>query len=72
MPNWKELRRYLRRNGWIMYKNTDHEYYRKEVRPGEFIYTRCSHGSKEIHYNMWQSILKHELGITQEEFNANK
>ena len=29
MPRWKELKKYLDNNGWILYKNTDHYYYKK-------------------------------------------
>lgn len=29
MPSWKELKRFCERDGWELYKNTDHYYYRK-------------------------------------------
>ena len=29
MPRWKELKRFCDRDGWELYKNTDHYFYRK-------------------------------------------
>ena len=29
MPRWKELKRFCDKDGWELYKNTDHYYYRK-------------------------------------------
>ena len=31
MPKWKELKRFCERDGWELYKNTDHYFYRKET-----------------------------------------
>ena len=28
MPRWKELKRFCERDGWDLYKNTDHYFYR--------------------------------------------
>ena len=65
MPKWKELKRYLDKTGWELYRTTDHYYYRKGR-----LRIKCSMGSGEIHYQQWRYILTHELHITQEEFNA--
>ena len=72
MPTWKDLRRFLDRNGWEIYKNTDHYFYRKVLDNGETLMTKVSRGSGEIGYKLWRYILKYELGITNEEFNRNK
>ena len=29
MPRWKELKRFCDRDGWELYKDTDHYFYRK-------------------------------------------
>jgi hypothetical protein len=29
MPTWKELKRFCERDGWELYKETDHYFYRK-------------------------------------------
>lgn len=29
MPRWKELKKYLDNNGWQLFKDTDHYYYKK-------------------------------------------
>ena len=72
MPSWKELKRYCDKNGWELYKNTDHYYYRKIMNNGEIYRTKVSRGSKEIGPKLWRTILKNQLHITQEEFNKNK
>lgn len=69
MPKWKELKKYLDRDGWELYKNTDHYYYKKQGKNGEYSFCKVSRGSGEIGKNLWQSILKHQLKVTQEEFN---
>ncbi|MBR0258473.1 MAG: type II toxin-antitoxin system HicA family toxin [Synergistaceae bacterium] len=69
MPRWSELKRYLDRNGWELYRTGDHYYYRKRLADGSYIRTYCSHGSGEIPGKLWKRILKSELHITQEDFN---
>ena len=64
MPRWSDLRRFLDRNGKFLYAKKHLMYLYK----GEKI--RCSHGSGEIGADRWRDILKHQLRITQEEFNA--
>lgn len=69
MPKLREIRRYLRRNGWAMFRNTDHEYYMKVLPNGTALYTKLSHGDGEIPPRIWKQMLK-QMGITQEDFNA--
>ena len=68
MPGWKELKRFCDKDGWGLYKNTDH-YYRKIDENGIRM-TKVSRGSGEIHANMWREILKNQLQVTQEYFNS--
>ena len=72
MPTWSELRRYLNRNGWELWKSTDHDYYRKVLSDGNVLQTRVSRGRGEIPPYTWKAILKKQLHITQEEFNRDK
>ena len=36
MPRWKELKRFCERDGWELYKDTDHYFYRKIENALEF------------------------------------
>ncbi len=65
MSSWEELRRYLSRNAIFIRHGRNHDIYEYN---GYRI--RVSRGSGEISRYMWRDILKHQLHITQEEFNA--
>lgn len=69
MPKWTELRRYCERDGWELYKDTDHYYYRKVLEDGSVLRTKVSKGGGEIRYHLWREILSKQLCTTQEEFN---
>lgn len=69
MPKWKDLKRYCENDGWTLYKDTDHYYYRKVLPDGSVLRTKISKGSKEISKALWKSILSKQLRTTQEEFN---
>lgn len=70
MPKWKELKRFCDRDGWELYKDTDHYYYRKIDSDGLIRRTKVSKGSGEIHRAMWQEIRNKQLKVTQEYFNS--
>ena len=72
MPTWRELKRFCERDGWELYKNTDHYFYRKDDGSGTPRHTKVSRGSGEIHGNLWNAILKQQLKVTLEYFNSNK
>jgi len=69
MPRWKDLKRFCERDGWELYKDTDHCYYRKRSADGTIRFTKVSKGSGEIHQHMWQEILKRQLKVSKEYFN---
>lgn len=69
MPSWRELKRYCERDGWELYKETDHYFYRKFLNDGRILRTKVSKGTGEIHRHLWQEILKRQLETTQEHFN---
>ena len=58
MPRWKEIKRFCDRDGWELYKDTDHYFYRKTDINGNIRMTKVSKGSCEIHTRMWKEILK--------------
>jgi len=69
MPKWKELKRFCENDGWELYKDTDHYYYRKRDEDNNVRKTKVSKGSGEIPPTLWQEILKNQLIVTKEYFN---
>jgi len=72
MPRWKELKRFCERDGWDLYKDTDHYYYRKVMDNGDIKRTKVSRGSHEIPKRLWKEILNRQLNVTEEYFNRVK
>jgi len=70
MPSWKDLKRFCENDGWELYKDTDHFYYRKIDNDGSIRRTKVSKGSGEIKYHLWKEILKKQLRVNQEYFNS--
>ncbi|MGF7397746.1 type II toxin-antitoxin system HicA family toxin [Thermoanaerobacterium thermosaccharolyticum] len=70
MPTWKELKRFLERYGWELYKQTDHYFYIKRDNDGSIRRTKVSMGSGEIKKHLWQEILKKQLQVTEKYFNS--
>ncbi len=69
MPSWKELKRFCESDGWELYKDTDHYYFRKFDDNGNLKRTKVSRGSGEIPKRLWQEILKKQLQVSLEYFN---
>lgn len=69
MLSWSDLKRFCERDGWKLYKDTDHYFYRKVDDDGTIKRTKVSKGSGEIKYHLWKEILKKQLRITEEYFN---
>ena len=70
MPAWKDLKRFCERDGWELYKDTDHYFYRKDGADGTPRFTKVSKGSGEIDKGLWQAILKKQLQVSKEYFNG--
>ena len=70
MPSWKDLKRFCERDGWELYKDTDHFYYRKDFVDEAPRFTKVSKGSGEIYGHLWDKILKRQLQVTKEYFNS--
>ncbi len=69
MPKWSELKRYCEKDGWELYKNTDHYYYRKYLKDGTILRTKVSKGSGEIGQELFKRILSKQLKTDKEHFN---
>lgn len=70
MPKWRELKRFCESDGWELYKDTDHYFYRKTDGEGNIRKTKVSKGSGEIPKQLWQSILKNQLQVTKDYFSS--
>ncbi len=42
MPSWKDLKRFCEHDGWELYKQTDHYYFRKRDADGNIRLTKVS------------------------------
>lgn len=60
MPSWRELKRFCERDGWELYKDTDHYFYRKIMEDGSLKRTKISKG---------KDILKKQLQVEEIYFN---
>jgi hypothetical protein len=69
MPNWRELKRFCERDGWELYKQTDHFFYRKIMEDNTIKKTKVSMGSGEIGKVLFKQILKKQLQVDEEYFN---
>ena len=69
MPSWKELKRFCDHDGWEMYKNSDHYFYRKIMVNGTLKRTKVSKGSGQIPAKLWKYILQHQLQVEESYFN---
>ncbi|PKM87337.1 MAG: hypothetical protein CVU87_09765 [Firmicutes bacterium HGW-Firmicutes-12] len=69
MPSWRELKRFCERDGWELYKDTDHYFYRKIMNNGSLKRTKVSKGTGEIPSRLWKDILKKQLQVDEELFN---
>lgn len=70
MPSTKDLKRFCESDGWELYKNTDHYFYRKLQEDGTYKTTKVSRGSKEISPILFKKILTNQLKVTKEYFNS--
>lgn len=71
MPSWKDLKRFCDRDGWELYRDTDHYFYRK-ITDGHIRRTKVSKGTGEIPRGLWKRILKQQLQVTENYFNKKK
>jgi len=70
MPSWRDLRRFCDSDGWELFKDTDHYFYRKRDDDGNVRYTKVSKGTGEIEKGLWLRILGRQLQVSKEYFNS--
>lgn len=70
MPSWRDLRRFCESDGWELYKDTDHYFYRKDDISGTPRFTKVSKGTGEINGKLWHIILRKQLCVSKEYFNS--
>jgi hypothetical protein len=70
MPSWKDLKRFCESDGWELYKDTDHYFFRKDDITGTPRFTKVSKGSGQISYRLWKEILSKQLKVPLEYFNS--
>ena len=70
MPGWKDLKRFCEKDGWELYKTTDHFFYRKRDENGNLLRTKVSMGTGEIKKHLFKQILKKQLMVSEEYFNS--
>jgi hypothetical protein len=71
MPKWRELKRFCEKDGWELYKSTDHFFFRKIDETGNIKRTKVSMGSGDVPKKLWKEILRKQLQVTEEYFNNN-
>ena len=71
MPSWRDLKTFCDRDGWTLYKDTDHYYYSKLDDHNEIKFTKVSKGTGEISKGLFNKILKKQLQVTKEYFNKH-
>ena len=71
MASWIDLEKYLQRHGWNLVRQHGRDkIYEKLVSENNIVRTKVSKSSGEIGKDLFRKILKQQLGITKEEFNA--
>ncbi|WP_127588153.1 type II toxin-antitoxin system HicA family toxin [Paenibacillus koleovorans] len=70
MPSWKDVRRFCENDGWELYKQTDHYFYRKESPNGNMLRAKVSMGSGENGPPLFNIILKKQLQVDKQYFNC--
>lgn len=70
MSNTSDHKRFCERDGWELYKQTDHYFFRKRRADGTYKITKVSMGRGEYGKGFWREILKRQLECDQEYFNS--
>ena len=70
MPSWKDIKKFCENDNWDLYKETDHDFYRKMMPDGTLKRTKVSRGSGQVNGHLWENILKKQLKVTKEYFNS--
>lgn len=68
MPSWKDVRKFLKNDGWHFVRSGRDDIYEKEM-DGEIRRTRVSKGTGELSKGLFSRILKQQLHVDKEYFN---
>jgi len=66
----ERIKTFCEADGWELYKQTDHYFFRKRDDNGGIRFTKVSMSSSEISAFLWKEILKKQLQVTNEYFNS--
>ncbi|MBD8069453.1 type II toxin-antitoxin system HicA family toxin [Bacillus sp. PS06] len=69
MASWKDLRKFLVNDGYVLIRHGRDDIYEKTLPNGEIKRVRVSKGTGEIGKGLFSRILKQQLGVDKEEFN---
>ena len=69
MPNPRDHKLFCDNEGWELYKQTDHYFYRKVLPDGDVLRTKISMNNSEYSPALFAEILKRQLRCTKEYFN---
>jgi predicted RNA binding protein YcfA (HicA-like mRNA interferase family) len=69
MPRWKDLRRFLENEGYVLIRHGRDDIYEKVLPNGDINRVRVSKSSGEIKPGQFRRILKQQLGVDIEYFN---
>lgn len=69
MASWKDLRRFLENDGWVLKRHGRDDIYEKVLSDGRILRTRVSKGTGEIGKGLFARILKQQLEVDKEYFN---
>ncbi|WP_110929963.1 type II toxin-antitoxin system HicA family toxin [Paenibacillus bouchesdurhonensis] len=73
MPSWSDLENFLRRDGWVMIRQTGRDkIYQKTLPDGQILRSSVSKGTGEIGKGLFNRILKQQLRVDKEYFNLKK
>ena len=70
MTSWTELKRFCERDGWELYRVTDHYYFRKIDEKGNIRHIKASRRIGEIKGFLWKEILRKQLRVTEDYYNS--
>ena len=70
MASWKDLRRFIKHDGWIFVRRGTDDIYEKTLPNGHILRTRVSMGTGEISKSLFRRILSQQLMVDKEYFNS--
>jgi predicted RNA binding protein YcfA (HicA-like mRNA interferase family) len=69
VASWKDLRRFLENDGYVLVRHGRDDIYEKTMSNGEIKRVRVSKGTGEIGKGLFARILKQQLDVNKEYFN---